>query len=213
VAGAYELVREWGGQGSADGQFDQPGGLAFGLDGSLFVCDQVNHRVQRFTREGTFLSKWGEYGDAPGQFGAPEKPANRVGGPCLLAIDRQGNLYTTEPTAGRIQKFSPEGKYLASWGSNDVRTGAFGGGKNLQGPIAILFDRHNRAWVSATNNRVQLFTAEGRYLTGLGTTATPGSEPGQFRIPHGMALDNQGVLYIADTQNHRVQKFAFDRRP
>jgi sugar lactone lactonase YvrE len=208
-ASAYELVREWGAKGTGDGEFDQPGGLAFGHDGSLFVCDQVNHRVQRFTPEGKFLAKWGEYGDKPGQFGAPEPPRNRVGGPCLVAVDKQGNIYTTEPRPGRIQKFSPDGKYLGSWGSNEVRPGAFGGSDKILGPIALAFDRDDRVWVSATNHRVQLFTADGHYLTGLGTTAKPGHDPGQFRVPHGIAFDSRGVLYVVDTQNHRVQKFAF----
>ncbi len=210
AAPAFELVREWGTKGTGEGQFDQPGGLAFGLDGSLFVCDQVNHRVQRFTPEGKFLTRWGEYGDAPGQFGKPEPPTHRVGGPCMAAVDRDGNVFTTEPTAGRIQKFSPEGAFLGAWGSNEVRAGAFGGRAEMPGPIAILFDRSNRAWVSATNHRVQLFTATGQYLTGLGNTLISGHEPGQFHTPHCMAFDSQGVLYVADTKNYRVQKFAFD---
>jgi sugar lactone lactonase YvrE len=207
---AFELVREWGKKGTGDGEFDQPGGLAFGPDGTLFVCDQVNHRMQRFTPEGKFLTKWGEYGDAPGSFGAPEPTTHRVGGPCMAAVDREGNIHTTEPTAGRIQRFTLDGQYLGSWGSNQVRVGAFGGGKNLQGPIAILFDRDNCAWISATNHRVQLFTAAGHYLTGLGTTSTAGNDPGQFRTPHIMAFDSQGVLYVVDTQNYRVQSFAFE---
>ena len=210
AASPYELVREWGKKGTGGGEFDQPGGLAFGIDGSLIVCDQVNHRVQRFTPEGGFLGAWGEYGAMPGQFGAPENPPNRVGGPCLTAVDREGHIYTTEPTAGRIQEFSPDGEYLASWGSNEPRVGAFGAGEKLKGPIALAFDRDGRLWVSATNHRVQLFTAEGRYLTGLGTTAVSGHDPGQFRTPHGMAFDSREVFYVVDTQNHRVQKFAFD---
>lgn len=208
-APAYELVRQWGTKGTGDGEFDQPGGMAFEHDGSLLVCDQVNHRMQRFTPEGKFLNKWGQYGDAPGDFGKPEPPTHRVGGPCMVAVDRDGDVYTTEPTAGRIQKFSPDGKYLGSWGSNEVRAGAFGGRANMPGPIAILFDRDNRAWISATNHRVQLFTAQGHYLSGLGTTATAGQEGGQFHTPHTMAFDSQGVLYVVDTQNHRVQKFTF----
>ena len=84
-APAFALVREFGSKGNADGQFDQPGGLAFASDGSLLVCDQVNHRVQRLTPEGRFLGKWGEYGDAAGQFGARTNPiaalAGRASGP------------------------------------------------------------------------------------------------------------------------------------
>jgi sugar lactone lactonase YvrE len=132
-----------------------------------------------------------------------------VGGPCLTAVDKQGNIYTTEPRPGRIQKFSPDGKYLGSWGSNEVRRGAFGGSDKILGPIALVFDRDDRLWISATNHRVQLFTADGHYLTGLGTTAQPGHNPGQFRVPHGIAFDSHGDLYVVDTQNHRVQKFAF----
>jgi len=204
----YELVREWGGKGTADGEFDQPGGLAFDKEGALVVCDQVNHRVQRFTAEGKFLNKWGEYGDQPGQFGAPQKPNSRVGGPCLTAVDAEGNIYTTEPTPGRIQKFKPDGSFLAAWGSNEVRDGAFGGNATLVGPIALLFDRAGRLWVSSTNHRVQLFTPDGAYLTGLGITGEPSSEPGRFHVPHTMALDRHGLLYVADTLNQRVQKFA-----
>ena len=207
----FELAREWGKQGTKPGEFDQPGGMAFTGDGTLLVCDQVNHRMQRFTADGKFLAAWGEYGAKPGEFGAPEPPTHRVGGPCMVAIDYAGNVYTTEPTAGRIQQFSPDGKYLSHWGSNEVRNGAFGGGANLQGPIAVLFDRDDRIWLSATNHRVQLFTTAGEYLTGLGTTGTSSDAPGQFRTPHMMAIDSQGDLYVVDTQNHRVQKFAFDK--
>ncbi|MBX3411993.1 MAG: hypothetical protein KF708_04690 [Pirellulales bacterium] len=208
VPSAYELVREWGGKGTAAGEFDQPGGLAFDRAGALVVCDQVNHRVQRFSPEGKFLNQWGEYGDKPGQFGAPQNPVNRVGGPCLTAVDPDGNIYTTEPTLGRIQKFQPDGTFLAAWGSNEVRDGAFGGNKTLVGPIALLFDRAGRLWVSATNHRVQLFTTEGQYLTGLGVTGEASAEPGRFDVPHTMAFNRAGLLYVADTLNQRVQRFA-----
>ena len=66
-------------------------------------------------------------------------------------------------------------------------------------------DRQDRVWVSATNNRVQQFTNAGKYLRGVGGE---GTEPGRFRLPHGVALDSRGCLYVVDTMNARVQKFA-----
>ena len=209
-APAFELVREFGSKGTGDGQFDQPGGLTFAADGTLYVCDQVNHRVQRLTSEGKFLGKWGEYGDAAGQFGAPEKPYSRVGGPCFGAFDRDGNFYTTEPKPCRIQKFTSDGRPLGSWTHAEAAIGGFDGNPRLRGPVAILFDRQNRVWIGSTNHRVQLFTPEGRYLTGLGKFAEAGDAPGEFQIPHGLAFDSRGALFVVDTQNHRIQSFAFD---
>jgi sugar lactone lactonase YvrE len=54
---------------------------------------------------------------------------------------------------------------------------------------------------------VQLFSAAGEYLGGF-DSLTAGSELGQFHTPHGLALDSAGNLYVVDTQNYRIQKFA-----
>ena len=59
-------------------------------------------------------------------------------------------------------------------------------------------------WVSSLNDRVQLFTPEGKFLLGLGGT---GKGPGQFARPHGLAVDSKGNLYVADAGNQRIQKF------
>jgi sugar lactone lactonase YvrE len=77
----------------------------------------------------------------------------------------------------------------------------------MGGPIAVCVDRHDRVWVSATNNRVQQFSNEGRYLRGIGGM---GTEAGRFNLPHGIALDSHGCLYVSDTMNSRIQKFAVD---
>ena len=77
----------------------------------------------------------------------------------------------------------------------------------MGGPIALCVDRLERVWVSATNNRVQQFTNAGKYLRGMGGK---GTGPGRFHLPHGVALDSRGCLYVADTMNSRIQKFAAD---
>ncbi len=202
---------EWGKAGAGDGEFDKPGGLAFGPDGSLYVADQGNHRVQRFTASGKFLAQWGGHGKQPGQFGGGDKPGSRFGGPHFLAFDRQGNLYTTESHDGRIQKLTADGKPLLAWGDNSTGPGGFGGREKpmrtpLPGPIGVCVDRRGRVWVSTTNSRVQLFSAEGKFLLTLG--GEEGDAPGQFKLPHAMAMDSKGFIYVVDASNQRIQKFA-----
>lgn len=204
-----QLLSEWGKLGKREGEFQQPGGIAIGRDGSVYIADQVNRRVQKFTAKGVFLRAWGEYGTGPGQFGGNVNPASRVGGPQFLALDRRGNVYTTEASVGRIQKFTPDGKYLLSWGDNGTQPGGFGGRPaNLPGPIGIVVDHRDRVWVGATNHRIQQFTSDGRYLGGFGGE---GTAPGQFRTPHGLAIDRHYHLYVCDTQNARIQKFEIIR--
>jgi len=209
-----ELLREWGVKGMGDGEFQLPGSVALGPDGLLYVPDQGNSRVQKFTREGKFVGKFGEHGKEPGQFGGSIPPGGRFSGPQFVAFDRAGNVYTTDVALDRIQKFTPEGKLLAFWGTESSDPGGFGpppknkdGSPGMGGPIALCVDREDRVWVSATNNRVQQFTNDGKYLRGIGGA---GDEPGQFHLPHGVALDSHDCLYVTDTMNGRIQKFATD---
>src|SRR2546423_15306820 len=137
----------------------------------------------------------------PGQFGGNAPKPQRVGGPQFVTVDRHGFVYTTEASVGRVQKFTPDGRYVLSWGDNGAGPGGFGGReKNLPGPIAITADRRNRIWVSATNHKVQCFTDTGKFVLGFGEQ---GTGPGQFHTPHGMGFDSKGSLYVCDTQNGR----------
>jgi sugar lactone lactonase YvrE len=208
------VVREWGRRGSGDGELWQPGGIVIRPDGTLFVADQCNHRVQHFTLEGKFLGQWGGHGSLPGHFGGPEAAGSRFGGPHFLAQDSRGRLYTTEGVLGRVQQLTPEGQPLAAWGSKGSEPGGFGArpagyGQTTFGPIGVMVDRWDRVWVSSLNDRVQCFTPEGRFLFAAGS---PGNESGKWARPHGMAMDSRGHLYVADAGNERIQKFEV-RRP
>jgi sugar lactone lactonase YvrE len=209
-----ELLREWGSKGTADGEFQLPGSIALGPDDLLYVGDQGNSRVQKFTREGAFVGKWGELGRGPGQFGGDESPGGRFAGPQFVAFDSASNVYTTDAALDRVQVFTPEGAFVTAWGSDTSEPGGFGpptvgkdGSPGPGGPIGICVDHNDRVWVSATNHRVQQFSASGEYLRGIGGA---GAEPGQFHTPHGMAIDSHGDLYVADTMNARIQKFSVD---
>ena len=128
-----KLLREWGRKGTGDGEFQLPGSIALGPDGLLYVPDQGNSRVQKFTREGKFVGKWGEHGKEPGQFGGGQAAGGRFAGPQFVAFDRAGNVYTTDAALDRVQKFTPEGKLLAFWGTESAEPGGFGPPPREQG--------------------------------------------------------------------------------
>jgi tripartite motif-containing protein 71 len=202
------LVREFGKHGSGEGELNGPGGIVLAPDRTLYVADQQNHRVQRFTVDGKFLGAWGQYGSGPGQFGGREPAGSRFGGPHFLARDSHGRIYTTEGALGRVQQFTPEGRFLAAWGDKGDQPGGFGAhprrrGEGL-GPIGVAVDGRDHVLISSLNDRVQIFTADGKYLLGFGGT---GDGPGEFRRPHGLAFNSRGYLYVADAGNHRIQKF------
>jgi sugar lactone lactonase YvrE len=207
-----ELLREWGQKGTADGEFQLPGSLTLGPDGLVYVPDQGNSRVQKFRTDGTFVGKFGELGSEPGQFGGEQAPGGRFAGPQFVAFDRPGNVYTSDAALDRIQKFTPDGQLLNYWGSERSEPGGFGpppvnadGTAVMGGPIGLCVDGGDRVWVSSTNNRVQQFTNDGTYLRGI---SGAGSGAGQFDVPHGLVLDTRGFLYVCDTMNDRIQKFA-----
>lgn len=183
-----------------------PGGIAVDPEERVYVADQTNRRVQVFDAKGKFLLSWGEYGIGPGEFGGNTGPKNRTGGPHFLAFDSKGEIDSTEGSVGRVQVFTVEGKFLRAWGNNDDNPGGFGGRpKNLPGPIGICIDKEDRVWVSSTGNRVQQFSKAGTFLRGFGGK---GTAPAEFNTPHGLALDRSGNLYVVDTLNCRIQKFA-----
>ncbi|PCJ79036.1 MAG: hypothetical protein COA56_02365 [Dehalococcoidia bacterium] len=67
----YEFSLKWGTEGMGDGQFNAPAGVAVASDGSVYVTDSGNHRIQKFTSEGVFVSKWGTEGEGDGEFRFP----------------------------------------------------------------------------------------------------------------------------------------------
>ena len=65
------FVTKWGTPGEGDGEFNRPAAVAVASDGSVYVSDWFNHRIQKFTSEGVFVSKWGTEGTGDGQFIQP----------------------------------------------------------------------------------------------------------------------------------------------
>jgi len=92
----------WGSAGSDAGQFDEPSGLAVDSGGNVYVADENNHRIQKFTSAGVFITQWGVYGSGDGQFDEPSG----------VAVDSDGNVYVADEGNDRVQKFTPAGVFV-----------------------------------------------------------------------------------------------------
>jgi DNA-binding beta-propeller fold protein YncE len=158
--------------------------------------------VQAFAFEAppTFLRKWGSYGSDKGQFNSPNG----------VAVDKDGNVYVADTGNRRIQKFDRYGNWLLMWGSYGSGNGQF------EEPYGVAVDKDGNVYVADGNysqtdglvsSRIQKFDSNGTFLLKWGSY---GSGDGQFREPRGVAVDTAGNVYVADTHNYRIQKFATD---
>ena len=95
----------WRSPVAGDKEFNSPGGVAIDDSGNIYVTDTYNNRIQKFSPDGTFITKWGNSGTGDGQFN----------GPLGIAIDGSGNLYVADVFNNRIQKFDSGRQFLAKW--------------------------------------------------------------------------------------------------
>jgi DNA-binding beta-propeller fold protein YncE len=172
----------------------RPTGISIGNDGNVLVADTHYFRVLVYSPEGKLLrTVGGTHGEKPGEFGFVTD----------IAQDSQNNYYISEyGEFDRIQKFSPDWKFLKQWGSHGDKPGEFGR------PQSMAIDKDDHLWVAdACNHRIQEFDSEGKLLRIWGAE---GSEAGQLHYPYGIVVAEDGAVYVSEFGNHRVQKFTPD---
>jgi DNA-binding beta-propeller fold protein YncE len=186
--------------GKEPGQLDAPRGVAIGPDGSIYVADSRNHRIQRFAEDGTLLNIWGSFADIL----SGEAPQGTFNEPWGIAIGPDGSVYVTDTWNHRVQKFTAEGDFITMWGY-------FGAAENpdgFWGPRGIIVDDENRVYITDTGNkRIAVFDSNGNFLTQFGEA---GFDLGQLDEPVGLAMGLNGEIYVADTWNQRIQVFMPD---
>lgn len=140
IAPDKTFLKQWGGHGSAPGEFIRPQGMSFDEQDRLWVVDACNHRIQVFDTEGNLIQVWGESGSEPGQLYYPYD----------MVHDDQQNVYICEYGNHRVQKFTRDGKSLGVWGHEGRGPG------ELFNPWGLVRDKQGRIYVLDTNNhRVQ----------------------------------------------------------
>jgi DNA-binding beta-propeller fold protein YncE len=186
-----------GAPGSSEGQFQSPRAIAVASDGSLYVADSRNNRIQHLTAEGRLINAWGSFADV--SKGAA--PGGTFNEPWGIALGPDGSVYVSDTWNHRVEKFTPAGQFVTMWGH-------FGQAETpdaFWGPRGIAVDPAGRVYVVDTGNkRVVIFDSSGKAIAQFGQA---GADPGQFDEPVGIALDADGKIFVADTWNQRVQVF------
>jgi LysM repeat protein len=163
---------QFGGTGTATGQFDFLAGLYVSAAGEVYVADQNNARVQVFSNTGTFLRSFGK---TSGMF--TSSIFTRIQG---LTGDDLGRIYVADTVLGVIKVVNSTGKVLATISSFGDRPG------QLQAPASLVVDRNQRLFVTSVGNaRVEVF--------GLDTFLDPFAPPSP---PQDLAYATNPAFYL-----------------
>ncbi|MFH1361105.1 MAG: 6-bladed beta-propeller [bacterium] len=167
-------------------------GIALDANSDIYVTDLTNYRVKKFSRNGTLLSRWGSEGAGDSQFNLPAG----------IALDSLGNIFVADLRLDRIQKFDNSGNFITKWGVSLES-------ERYSTPMGIATDKNDNVWVADFDAPcIKKFSGDGDLMLKWGHYAMVGSDDDlYFHMPIGIAVDNDGNVYLTEDQEHRVQKF------
>ena len=230
----FNPVLCFGQQGSGDGMFTYPVGVAVNDEDEIVVADQGNHRVQVFDSNGTFLRSFGRKGENDGEFKYPFG----------IAIDKDRKIFVADTNNHRIQILSWEGRHLDSFGGQGSLD------SQLHHPWGLSLDSTGNLIVADAGHKlIKIFTPDGRFVMkigGQGSFSFPihcvqcdeyfivsdlnehcikvfnreghflykfgkkGEGDGEFNCPQFLSVTQSKHLLVCDRRNNRIQVFKVD---
>ena len=200
---AGELVFQSGSSGTSEGKFKEPYAVAIDSSGNAWVADTFNNRIQKFNPEGKFVKAfgWGVDDGTTKAFqtcettcfaGIVGSGAGQFDHPYGLTFDAQGNLWVVDSWSDRVEKFNSKGEFVSQ----------FNAGVGAHVDIAI--DSTGAIWLVDYQNHVRKFSQAGQLLLTFGSE---GSDEGEFDFPSGIGIDSGDAIWVADSNNDRIQAF------
>jgi sugar lactone lactonase YvrE len=187
LATGYEVVRSWPAR-PKDLAWGAMAGIAIGPSDQVWTFNRGAVPVQVYTSHGELVRSWGQ-----GQFREPHQ----------VRIDQAGNIWLADSGLHVVREFTPEGKLLLTLGTPG-EAGEDTTHFNRPTDVAVAPGGDLFVTDGYGNNRVVHFDQSGRFVQSWGSL---GTAPGQFSLPHSIALDSRGRLLVADRNNARIQVF------
>jgi DNA-binding beta-propeller fold protein YncE len=202
------------------GPFNSCCNLAVAPHGDLYVADGYgNARVHRFSAEGELIQSWGEIGTGAGEFHLPHG----------IWVDADSRVLVCDRENDRMQIFTADGQFIEEW-------------SDVQRPCAVTVDREGLVYIAELwrpvepgqlsfvhgmpsedlPGRVSVFDLKGNLQARWGADSSDRCAPGNFIAPHGICVDAEGNVYVAEVTGtygvrlgrvgaecagHQIQKF------
>jgi len=201
----YDVVQDW--EQIPDGYVHRDVvGVTVDSRDRVYLITRGDARVFVYHRDGSFIAAWGEDVFTPQTHGITAGPDD--------------SIYTVDDGGHTVRKFTPEGEPLMVLGNSgrpsetgyDPKLGVASikkGGAPFNRPTNLAVGGDGDLYISDGygNARIHRFSPRGEYL---GAWGEPGTGPGQFNVPHDIAVAPDGRLLVADRENDRIQIFSPD---
>lgn len=178
------------------GQFYKPFDLSLDSNGNVYVADSGNHRIQKFSPDGEFLSSYGRKGQGPGEF-------QIMGG---VAVDNQGRMYVTDRSTSRLKVLSPKGEEI-----KNIATMKITGEIAILGAGEYVLSKGLFFSAASTPGLIQIVGNDGKILRTAGMQELYEDwDCYRYFNRTSFAIDNEDNVYLAFATRNKIEKYTPD---